>query len=91
MLANLQVGRRYEVETSDREFNGRTYRRITKATPYVAGDGAVAAKAAARTGGNDSVNSNSYRRTDPVDSERMFVCAALTAFITARSSPNSAR
>jgi len=33
MLASIQVGRRYEVETADREFNGRIYRKITKATP----------------------------------------------------------
>jgi hypothetical protein len=28
-------------------------------------------------------NGNSYRRTDPVATERVFVCAALTAFIKA--------
>jgi hypothetical protein len=75
-LANLDIGGRYEVEVKDREFNGRTYRRIAKVSP-VNGIAASIAKPAPTTNGSG----NSYRRTDPVDSERMFVCASLTAFI----------
>jgi hypothetical protein len=48
-LGSIQVGKRYEIETRDRVYNGRTYRKITKATPYGAADGAVAAATAART------------------------------------------
>jgi hypothetical protein len=32
-LGNFRVGCRYEVETEDREWRGRTFRKITKATP----------------------------------------------------------
>jgi hypothetical protein len=32
-LSGLQVGRRYEIEFDENEFNGRTYRKITKAQP----------------------------------------------------------
>jgi hypothetical protein len=32
-LANLDIGGRYEVDVKDREFNGRTYRRIANASP----------------------------------------------------------
>jgi hypothetical protein len=32
-LGAMRVGQRYEVEVAENEFNGRTYRKITKATP----------------------------------------------------------
>jgi hypothetical protein len=32
-LTGIRVGGRYEVEVTDREYNGRVYRKITKATP----------------------------------------------------------
>ncbi len=32
-LGGIQVGGRYEVEVEDREYNGRTFRKIVKATP----------------------------------------------------------
>jgi hypothetical protein len=32
-LSGLQVGGRYEIEFDENEFNGRTYRKITKALP----------------------------------------------------------
>lgn len=32
-LAVVRIGMRYDVETQDREWNGRTIRKITKATP----------------------------------------------------------
>jgi hypothetical protein len=88
MLASVEVGRRYEVEVESREWNGKTFQKITKATPV---NGAAQAPAPTSTtkpmpytnGNGHAGNGNSYRRTDPVDSERMFVCAALTAFIKA--------
>ena len=80
-LTQIRVGQRYEVEIAERVWQGRTLQSITKITPYSNGDGAVAGAVAARTNGH--ANGNSYRRTDPVDSERMFVCACLTSFIRA--------
>jgi hypothetical protein len=35
-LAGLQVGASYDVDVADREYNGRTIRKITKATPATA-------------------------------------------------------
>jgi hypothetical protein len=82
-LAQIRVGQRYEVEIAERVWQGRTLQSITKITPYGNGEGAVAAAAVTRMEPAPAPNGNRYRRTDPVDSERMFVCAALTAFIKA--------
>jgi hypothetical protein len=79
-LGSIQVGGRYEVEVSQREFNGRVYQKITKATP-VNGTAVTAPASTAKPVAAQYGNGNSYRRTDPVASERMFVCSALTAFI----------
>jgi hypothetical protein len=50
MLANMKIGSRYQVETKDNVFNGRTYCNIIKATFQPEnGDSTVAARAAART------------------------------------------
>jgi hypothetical protein len=81
-LGGIQVGGRYEVEVSQREFNGRVYQKITKATP-VNGSAATTLASTAKPVPARCDKGNSYRRTDPLDSERMFVCAALTAFIKA--------
>ena len=32
-LAGIQVGARYEIDVAEREYNGRTIKKITKATP----------------------------------------------------------
>src|SRR5262249_49010740 len=45
-LAGIHVGRRYEVDVEDREYNGRAIRKITKATPV---NGAANGKAPAST------------------------------------------
>jgi hypothetical protein len=88
-LAAIQVGGRYEVEVSDREYNGRTYRKITKATPYGSSDGGVTAAARARTGNGNGNGASYYKPTSPQDSERMFTCSLLNAFIRAgRIEPN---
>jgi hypothetical protein len=80
-LGSIQVGGRYEVEISQREFNGRVYQKITKATP-LNGTAATASASTAKPAPAQYGNGNSYR-TDAVDSERRFVCASLTAFIKA--------
>jgi hypothetical protein len=79
-LAAIQVGGRYDVEVTDREYNGRVYRKITKATPYGTPDGTVSTAAARRTNGNGN---GYYKPTAPQDSERMFTCSLLNAFIRA--------
>jgi hypothetical protein len=80
-LANIQVGGRYEVEVADREFNGRVYRKIVKATPYGTSDGSVTATAYARAGNGNGASD--HKPTSPQDSERMFTCSLLNAFIRA--------
>lgn len=63
----------YEIEYSEREYNGRTYRTVTS----VAGKG----MAPPRQGGGG--RNNQYRPTAPQDAERMYVCALLASGIRA--------
>jgi hypothetical protein len=79
-LGSIQVGGRYEVEISQREFNGRVYQKITKATP-LNGTAATASASTAKPAPAQYGNGNSHRTE--VDGERMFVSAALAAFIKA--------
>jgi hypothetical protein len=83
-LASIQVGSRYEVEVTDREYNGRVYHKITKATAVSlerpSGNGARQAHSPNKGSGNGN---GYYRATSPQDSERMFVCSLLNAFIQA--------
>jgi hypothetical protein len=83
MLSGFKVGSRYECEIQDREYQGRTFRRITKAVPYAAGDPMVAVAAATRTvSPAQRSNGNSCHRSSK-DNEQAFVCATLGAFIKA--------
>ena len=77
-LANVQVGGRYDVEITDREYNGRVYRKITKAVPV----NGTATTVAAQASSTQHKNGN-YKPTAPHDSERMFTCSLLNAFIRA--------
>jgi hypothetical protein len=79
-LGSIQVGGKYDVEVTDREYNGRVYRKITKAVPV--NGTAAASSPAQRTNGNGNGASH-YRPTAPQDSERMFTCSLLNAFIRA--------
>lgn len=82
LLEAIEPGKRYDVETSSREKGGRTYTTIRKATPVAGGQVNGAAKP------NGTVNGTGYYRpTAPRDSERMFVCAALVAYIKAGAIP----
>jgi hypothetical protein len=67
-LGALRVGQRYEIEVAESEFNGRTYRKITKAKQV--GAVAPAAPRATTTPANDGG-----------DAERRFVCDMLTAAV----------
>jgi hypothetical protein len=79
-LSSIRVGKRYEIETSDRVYNGRTYRKITKATPYGAADGAAAAPAAARTATATVPPANGYAGGNGAGKDRqIFVQGMLQA------------
>ncbi len=61
----------YAVEYAEEEWQGQTYRTITKATLQANG-----------TAGSSLRSSrNTYRETSPGDAERMFVCSLLNAAI----------
>jgi hypothetical protein len=68
-LAGLQVGGRYEIDVAEREYNGRTIRKITKATP---------ANGAAKPNGNGAATT-----IMPVGGEPQFVATVLAALIGA--------
>jgi hypothetical protein len=78
----FQVGGTYDVEISDGQ-----YQNVVSAKPIAAASPAAAptqqaAPSAPAANGHGNGNGH-YRQTDPVDSERMFVCATLTALIRA--------
>jgi hypothetical protein len=79
-ISLCQVGGNYEAEVTEGQYcNIVSAKLLSAASPQ--GQPAAAAPAPA---GNGHGNGNGlYRQTDPVDSERMFVCAALTALIRA--------
>ncbi len=62
----------YEIEYSEEQWNGETFRTVTKATP----------KTTPPVQSN-GVRTNTYRETSPTDAERMFVCSLLNAAIAA--------
>jgi hypothetical protein len=70
MLALFRPGQSYQIEFSERQFNGRTYRKIAKCTPQQAG--------APSTNGRAH---NGHAITDAKDAERAFVCSILNAAI----------
>jgi hypothetical protein len=83
----FEVGKTYDVEYVETDRNGKTLRNVKSAKQITASSptASPAAAAPASPGANGHGNGTGgyYRQTDPVDSERMFVCAALTAFIKA--------
>jgi hypothetical protein len=54
-LGTVRVGQRYEVEVEENEFNGRTYRKITKATPASAPAAANGKSAPASVTGGEAL------------------------------------
>lgn len=71
-LASFKPNGIYEVEYSERESNGRTYRTITNF--------ALKGEAMPQRGRGGGGGGN-YRPTDPKDAERMFCCALVVAGI----------
>jgi hypothetical protein len=71
-MGGLQEGGRYEVEIKEREWNSRTIRQITKATPVAAANGN------ART-----VPISTPSPIPSADAEQAFVARTLAAFIAA--------
>jgi hypothetical protein len=74
-LAEFTPDMIYEIEYSEEQWEGQTYRTITKATPKAA--------ASSQTGNGNGVHYNTYRETSPTDAERMFVRSLLNATISA--------
>jgi hypothetical protein len=70
-LAQVQIGCRYDVEISERTWQGRTLQSITKITPHGNGDSTVAAKAASGTASTPGLD------------RQMFVQGLLVALIRA--------
>jgi hypothetical protein len=67
-LADLKAGAKYEVDVAERDYNGRTIRKITKATPV---------NGAAKLNGNGSAAA----AVTPIDGEPQFVATVLAALI----------
>jgi hypothetical protein len=81
-VAQFEVGKTYEIEFTETDRNGKTLRNV-KSAKLIAASPPVqpaAAPSAPAPGGNGNGH---YRPTDPVDAERMWVCATLTALIRA--------
>jgi len=80
------VGKTYEIEFTETDRNGKTLRNVKSAKLVAAastqGQPAAAATAPA-TNGHGGNGHSYYKPTSPEDSERMFVCATLTALIRA--------
>jgi hypothetical protein len=64
-MAGLKVGGLYAIEFSENEFNGRTYRKITKAEPVA-------------NGGNGHAPASATPATKPNEAEGQFVREILT-------------
>jgi hypothetical protein len=75
-LASLQVGGRYDVDVAEREYNGRTIRKITKATP---------ANGAAKPTANGNAS------TGATSGETEFVATVLAALVMKGEVANNKR
>ena len=73
----FEVGKTYELEMTETESNGVTYRNVKTVKMVETPPAQVAAAAAAVSGGG------TYRETCAKDAERMFTCSILNAFIQA--------
>jgi hypothetical protein len=81
-VALFEVGKTYEVEYVETDRNGKTLRNVKSAKPIAAASPQQGQQTAAASQPSGSGNGY-YRPTSPEDSERMFVCATLTALIRA--------
>jgi hypothetical protein len=83
----FEVGKTYEIEYTETDRGGKTLRNVKSAKLIAAASPATQPAAAATapvSGANGHGNGNGYYRpTSPEDSERMFVCSLMNAFIQA--------
>lgn len=77
-----EQGRQITVEWKEREYGGKTYKDIT-AILGTSGDTGPTAPRPASTSGSAPAASNGYRKTDPDDAIRMWVCSLINAGIQA--------
>jgi len=77
-LNGIQIGRRYEIETSSREKNGRTYVSITKATPV---NGAAPPTPNSNGTAKPADNGNGHAPAAANATEAAFVRELMCAFI----------
>jgi hypothetical protein len=77
-LASIRVGGRYEIEVADREYNGRTFRKITKATPV---NGAAPTNGHANGTAKPATNGSAPPGPSTTDGEAEFVGRVLHALI----------
>jgi len=79
-LAIFERGQTYRIEYSERTFNGKVFKSVESAAPVEMGGGGSSQTGAASPG----AKGNGYKTsTSPEDSERMFVCSLMNAFIQA--------
>src|SRR6266446_6121079 len=79
-LAGLHVGARYDVDVDEREYNGRTIKKITKATP-----------ANGATNGAAKPTANGNAGTAATSGEPEFVATVLAALIMKGEVANNKR
>ena len=77
----LNVGGTFEIEFTAKESGGNTYRDIRSARMVAATEPPARTEPARTATPNGNSGSQYYRPTAPRDSERMFVCSTLNAFI----------
>lgn len=73
-LHQFEAGKTYDIDYTEQDVNGVTYRTVKSVTPLSSG----APKSSAST---PSSGGGSYRETSARDAERMFVCSILNAAI----------
>jgi hypothetical protein len=88
----FEVGKTYEIDYTETDRNGRTLRNVKNAKQVAASppasepfvSGAYRPSATTQAAAAPASNGNGYYRpTSPQDSERMFVCSLMNAFIQA--------
>jgi len=75
------IGKTFEIEYIENDRNGKTLRNV-KSAKQVAAASPPAQQSTSASRSNGNLNGH-YRPTSPEDSERMFVCSLMNAFIRA--------
>jgi hypothetical protein len=90
-LAAIRVGMSYEIETSSREKNGRTYVSITKATPVNGTASTTNGNGTAHPVANGNGSSHTPAATGSLSTEAAFVREVLAALILKGEVPYTKR